>query len=423
MAQLKDDCFAFEGQLTRLDEAIARLDDFIEPVVAREKIVLKDALGRILGEDVTAQHNIPPFNNSAVDGYAVYFDDIAENRQTSLRVVGTAAAGRPYGRSQNRGEAIRIFTGAAMPLGSDTGFPDTVMMQEDCEREIDFVTFGPGIKRGANRRLAGEDVMAGSIILQNGCRLRPQEIGLAAAVGRNSLTVQAPLKVAVFSTGDEIREPGTTREADSIFDSNRFTLTALLRGLGCVVEDLGILPDEPSIITEALCNAAEKYQLIMTSGGVSTGEEDHVRTAVEANGSLYFWRLAIKPGRPVALGRVKNTVFIGLPGNPVAVMVTFLRVARPLILKLSGSREQSPRSFKVLAGFNYQKKPQRREFVRTRLQTDSKGRHVAHKYKSDGAGILSSMVFADGLVEIPEDITNINEGDVVDYLPFNEVGL
>ena len=166
-----------------------------------------------------------------------------------------------------------------------------------------------------------------------------------------------------------------------------------------------------------------KYDVIVTAGGASVGEEDHLIKVINDIGKNVFWKVAIKPGRPVALGRVKNTVFIGLPGNPVAVMVTFLRVARPLILKLSGSREQSPRSFKVLAGFNYQKKPQRREFVRTRLQTDSKGRHVAHKYKSDGAGILSSMVFADGLVEIPEDITNINEGDVVDYLPFNEVGL
>jgi len=428
MAQLSDDCFAFGGDLTPVNEALAHLARILVPVTEPESVALPLACGRILAEAVSASVNVPPYDNSAVDGFAVYFDDLADDDETKLPITGRAAAGHPLPRDQARGEAIRIFTGAPMPSGADGPRvqgqgPDTVLMQEDCREAGDMVVIPPGIGRGANCRSAGEDVPADSIILRPGQRLRPQEIGLAAAIGRSRLLVHAPLRTAIFSTGDEVRDPGTPRVAGTIYDSNRFTLAALLQGLGCDVDDLGILPDNRQAIAAALSAAASDHDVILTSGGVSTGGEDHVRGAVEDTGSLHFWRLAIKPGRPVALGQVGRTPFIGLPGNPVAAMVTFLRVARPLVLRLAGSKASTPSLFQVQAGFSYKKKRDRREYVRVRLETRAPGSHVARKYERDGAGILSSMVFADGLVELSEEITSIREGDLVDYLPFSEVGL
>jgi len=423
MAQLSDDCFAFGGDLTPVDTALKHLSQVLVAVTEPEETALSDALGRILAEDIVAPENVPPHDNSAVDGFAVYFDDLAEAGETTLPIAGRAAAGHPFPRHQERGAAVRIFTGAPMPTGDGEGGPDTVLMQEDCRADDSSVTIPSGIKRGANRRLAGEDVRAGSVILRAGQRLRPQEIGLAAGVGRSHLVVRAALRAAVFSTGDEVREPGGARDAGSIYDSNRFTLGALLRGLGVTVSDLGILPDDRATIAAALREAASRHDVILTSGGVSTGGEDHVRDAVEDAGSLHFWRLAIKPGRPVALGQVGRVPFIGLPGNPVAAMVTFLRVARPLIQRLAGAEAAPPPLFQVRAGFDYKKKLNRREYVRVRLETDASPGHIARKFKRDGAGILSSMVFADGLVELPEAVTGVKEGELVDYLPFSEVGL
>lgn len=427
MAQLSDDCFAFGGDLTPVDTALERLSEVLVAVTEPESISLSDALGRVLAEDIVAPENVPPHDNSAVDGYAVYFDDLSNTGETTLPIVGRAAAGHPFPRSQARGEAVRIFTGAPMPRGDvdgdRDGGPDTVLMQEDCRADAARVTIPLGIKRGANRRRAGEDVRAGSVILRAGHRLRPQEIGLAAGIGRSSLIVRTALRAAIFSTGDEVREPGAIRDAGSIYDSNRFTLAALLRGLGVRVSDLGILPDDRDTIAKALREAAGKHDVILTSGGVSTGGEDHVRAAVEDTGSLHFWRLAIKPGRPVALGQVDRVPFIGLPGNPVAAMVTFLRIARPLIQRLAGAETAPPPLFQVRAGFDYKKKLNRREYVRVRLETDANPGHIARKFERDGAGILSSMVFADGLVELPESTTAVQEGEMVDYLPFSEVGL
>jgi len=301
-----------------------------------------------------------------------------------------------------------------------------VMMQEDCRREGDRVAIAPGIRRGANRRLAGEDVVRGSVALRAGTRLRPQDIGLAAALGLTRLTVVGRLKVALFSTGDELAEPGATLSPGAIYDSNRFTLAALLAQLGCAVTDLGILPDRLEAIRRSLAQAARDHALLLTSGGVSTGEEDHVKAAVAALGKLHVWRLAIKPGRPIALGQIDDAAgravpFIGLPGNPVAVMVTFLRIARPIILRLMGADGREPLHFPVRAAFDYKKKASRREWVRVRLEPGADGVPVAHKYPRDGAGILRSMVESDGLVELPEDMVQLAAGSMVDFLPFSEV--
>ena len=416
MAQLSDDCFAFGGRLMTTAEARALLEARLAPVAGSETVALGDALGRILAGDLVAPIAVPPHANAAVDGYAVYFDDLAGDAETRLRIVGRAAAGHPTAAPPPRGAALRIFTGAPMPPG-----PDTVMMQEDCRVDGDSVVMRPGIKRGANFRAAGEDVAAGAVVLRAGHRLRPQDIGLAASLGCRELVVHRRLRVALFSTGDELREPGGPLAPGAIYDSNRYTLAALLRVTGATVSDLGILPDREPAIRAALERAATDHDALVTSGGMSTGEEDHVKAAVEAAGSLHFWRLAIKPGRPVALGQVGRVPFIGLPGNPVAVMVTYLRIARPLLLRLGGATDTEPTLYRVRAGFGYRKKPDRREYVRAWLETDDDGAPVARRFPRDGAGILSSMVEADGLVELAEGLTTLEPGAPVDYLPFSEV--
>jgi molybdopterin molybdotransferase len=379
-------------------------------------VPLKAARSRILAAPLVAPRDVPPHDNSAVDGYAVFFDDLAPDAPTVLPVAGRAAAGHPLGQAAQRGAAVRIFTGAPMPAG-----PDTVLMQEDCSESDGSVRIPHGIKRGANRRRAGEDVKAGATVLAAGQRLRAQEIGLAASLGFTALDVYRPLRVAIFSTGDEVRDPGAELPPGAIYDANRYVLQALLEGLGAGVTDLGILPDEKTAIAAALDAAARDHDLILTSGGMSTGEEDHVKAAVEAQGRLHFWRLAIKPGRPVAMGQVGRVPFMGLPGNPVAVMVTFLILARPLVLRLAGARQTAPRRFRVAAGFDYKKRSNRCEYVRARLERGAEGGWVARKFPRDGAGILSSMVESDGLAEIGEGISRIEPGMSVDFIPFSEV--
>jgi molybdopterin molybdotransferase len=415
MAQLSDDCFAHGGRLMRVDEALAELRDRIAPVAAAETVRLPDALGRVLLEDVVSAIDVPQHGNSAVDGYAVFFDDLNAEAETVLPVTGRVAAGHALDRPARRGEAIRIFTGAPMPDG-----PDTVMMQEDCREQDGQVAIQPGIARGANQRAAGEDVAAGATVLSAGQRLRPPDLGQAAAVGRATLEVARPLQVGVVSTGDELCEPGGPLREGGIYDSNRFTVHGLLAQLGCRVHDLGILPDDRDAVTEALADAARRLDLVVTSGGVSVGEEDHVKQAVRALGQLHTWRLAIKPGRPIALGQLGRVPFVGLPGNPVAVVVTFVTIVRPMVLRMLGGRAERPHLFKVKAGFDHRKKRARREWVRARLVA-ADGELRVDKYPSQGAGVLSSIVESDGLVELPEEMTQLEAGSLVDFLPFSEV--
>ncbi len=416
MAQLSDDCFAFGGTLMTAGEALAQLSERLDVVAGRETVPLRQARGRILAADLVAPFPVPPHDNAAVDGYAVYFDDLDGEGETRLPVGARIAAGQSMEHPVPRGEAVRIFTGAPMPPG-----PDTVLMQEDCARQDDSVVIPPGIKRGANRRHAGEDIEAGSVVLRQGRRLRAQDVGLAASIGRAALEVRTRLRVALFSTGDEIREVTEELPPGCVYDANRYALAGLLDELGCEVDDLGILQDSVGAVRTALADAAASHDLIMTSGGVSTGEEDHVRAAVGALGAIHFWRLAIRPGRPLALGQVGRVPFIGLPGNPVAVMVTFMRFARPAILRLAGAADVAPKTFPVRAAFAYRKKVSRREWLRVSLHTDETGMPYVTKFPRDGAGILSSMVGSDGLLELPEDLAAVEEGATVDFLPFSEV--
>ncbi|MBM3555785.1 MAG: molybdopterin molybdotransferase MoeA [Alphaproteobacteria bacterium] len=409
--------FAQGEALLPVEEAIKLLEARLAAIAPVEAVdvPLAAALGRILADDLVAPMNVPPHDNCAVDGYAFRHSDLA-GAETRLRVTQRAAAGHPATRPVGAGEAVRVFTGAVLPDGADT-----VAMQEDCQTEGDAVVVPGKLKRSANRRKAGEDIIAGRVILPSGRKLRPQDIGLAASIGATSLMCRRPLRVAVFSTGDEVTEPGRPLPKGAVYDANRAMLRALLASLGFTVVDLGILPDLPGAIGDALAAAADGNDALITSGGMSTGEEDHVKAAVESLGRLDFWRLAIKPGRPIALGRIKGKAFVGLPGNPVAAMVTFLRFARPLLNRLAGAEAPPLPYSRLPAAFAYDKKPGRREWLRAKRQRDENGAWVVRKYPRDGAGILTSLVESDGLVEVSEACAGIAEGDLVDFLPFSEV--
>ena len=418
MAQLTDDCFAFSGPLLPLSEMERLIGERVAPVSETERVPLRGARGRVAAADVKAPLNLPPFDNSAVDGYAVRHADLSADGDSKLAIAGRLTAGARADIALKPGQAIRIFTGAAMPAGADT-----VFMQEDVTVDGDHVIVPKGLKLGANRRLAGEDVPAGQVALPAGTVLEPQHIALAAALGITDIEVRRRLQVAIFSTGDEVVEPGSPRGGAAIYDANRYLLSELLERLGAVVTDLGILADDPETLARALQAAAAGHDLVVTSGGVSTGEADHVRSAVERIGSLVFWRVAIKPGRPVAMGVIRGAAgqgaaFVGLPGNPVAVFVTFVRVVKPLLRRLAGARPHSLLPLPVRAAFAYRKKKDRREYVRVALRRAADGELEAVKYPQDGAGILTSLTETDGLLEFLEDVTSIEPGTRVGFLSY-----
>ena len=419
MAQLTDDCFAFSGPLLPVDEVERIIRERVVPVAEIETVALNAAGGRVIAGDVKAPIDLPPFDNSAVDGYAVRHADLDPMAETRLAVVERVTAGRVAAHSLAAGAAVRIFTGAPMPAGADT-----VFMQEDVHADSEAVIAPPGLKLGANRRLAGEDARAGSIVLPAGRRLAAQDVALAAAVGLTGLHVFRRVRVAVFSTGDEIVEPGTPRPAAALFDANRYLLAGLIERLGAAATDLGILPDDPERLARAIATAAQTHDLVVTSGGVSTGEADHVRRAVETVGRLVFWRVAIKPGRPVAMGVIPGSrpdagaAFVGLPGNPAAVYVTFARVVRPLLLRLAGAQAVPLVALPVRAAFGYRKKAGRREYVRVKLARSADGAVEAVKHAQEGAGIITSLTETDGLVELREDTTTVAPGATVGFLSY-----
>ncbi|MDE5445684.1 molybdopterin molybdenumtransferase MoeA [Bradyrhizobium sp. CSA207] len=414
MAQLSDDCFAFGGPMMSVDEAVGLITTRVNAITDLETVMLVDADGRVLARDIAAPLPLPPFTNSAVDGYAVRDADIPQAQERALPLDGRIQAGGPANVAVKPGHTARIFTGAPMPPGAET-----VFMQEDVRiDEAGKIVLPPGLKPGANVRPAGEDIPEGHIALRAGQRLRPQHVALAAAFGLTRLDVVRRIRVAVFSTGDELASPGAPRSASQLFDSNRFMLMAMLRRLGCEISDLGILRDNRSLLADGLKRVAGTHDLILTTGGVSTGEEDHVKAAVESVGSLVLWRMAIKPGRPVAMGIIGGTPLIGLPGNPVASFVTFVHVVRPTVLALAGSLPEPLTPMPLRAAFTYKKKAGRREYVRATLRRGDDGALEAVKFPREGAGLLSSLVETDGLVELGEDITGVEPGQSVGFLPY-----
>jgi molybdopterin molybdotransferase len=414
LAQLSEDCFA-------RGEPIQSLPDAVESIVARlsavdglETVPLREADRRVLARDLIATLPVPSFTNSAVDGYALRGSDLPGDTERVFPVAGRLQAGARSPGSIEPGHAVRVFTGAPLPQGADT-----VFMQEDVRvDDTGCVRLPAGLKRGANVRAAGEDLAAGQAALPAGRLMRPQDVAVLAALGLTEIQVRRRVRVAVLSTGDEIVEPGSAKTETQLYDSNRIMLAAMLRRLGCEVTDLGIRHDEPAQIADALRAAARSHDLILSSGGVSTGEGDYVKTAVERVGTLVFWRVAIKPGRPVAMGVIDGTPLIGLPGNPVASFVTFAFVARPAIFALAGAQPTSVPVVRVRAAFAYKKKPKRREYVRVHLRTAADGMLEAVKFPREGAGLLSSLADTDGLVELPETATRVEPGEAVNFLAY-----
>src|SRR3954471_22294338 len=414
MAQLSDDCFAFGGPLMSVDDAVGLITARVNAIADIETVAIIDADGRVLARDIAAPLPLPPFTNSAVDGYALRNADLPQETEQAFPLGGRIQAGGLAQAATKLGYTARIFTGAPMPPAAET-----VFMQEDVRiDDAGRIVLPPGLKPGANVRPAGEDIPEGHVALRAGQRLRPQHVALAAAFGLVRVDVVRRIRVAVFSTGDELVSPGEPRGESQLYDSNRFMLIAMLRRLGCEVSDLGILRDELTSLANGLKEVAGAHDLILTTGGVSTGEEDHVKAAVESIGSLVLWRMAIKPGRPVAMGIIGGTPLIGLPGNPVASFVTFVNVVRPTVLALAGSTQQRLVAMPVRAAFTYTKKLGRREYVRAVLREVSDGGLEAVKFPREGAGLLSSLVDTDGLVELGEEVTLVEPGQTVGFLSY-----
>ena len=401
-----DGCAA--PDLIPVDEAISRVLDAATPVVETELIDIESSLNRVLAEDVISAINVPGYDNSAMDGYAVRSTECAE-AGILFKVSQRIPAGRS-GVKLETGTAARIFTGAPLPEGADA-----VVMQELCQQQADSVIINASVMTGENIRRAGEDIEKGSVILKAGTRIRPQEQGLIASVGQVAINVRRKLKVATFFTGDELVEPGRVLAPGQIYNSNRYTLTGMLQSAGCEVIDLGIVPDTLEATLEVLKRAAASADLVLTSGGVSVGEEDYVRVALEQLGELSMWRINMKPGKPVAFGKVDNALFMGLPGNPVSVFVTFIIFARPLIFKMQGAENYLSNELSIRSGFEW-KGVKRQEYLRVRVRQDESGA-CAEIYPHQGSGVLSSTSWADGLVVV-EPEKAINTGDIIKYIPF-----
>ena len=411
-----NDSFQAPETLVTLDQALDILAERLRPVTAVEMVPTMLAERRVLAEDVVSGIDAPPFACSAMDGFAFRFADLpAPGAAAALTVTARIAAGHAHESAFGPGEAARIFTGAAMPPGLDT-----VVMQEDCRTTDALLHLPAGSRQGDFVRPRGDDFAIGTTVLAAGRRLRPQDVAMAAAVGRDSLSVHARLRVGVFSTGDEVVEPGRPLPVGAIYNCNRRGVAALCAGMGCVVEDLGNIPDRLEETVARLEAAAGRCDLLITTGGVSVGGEDHVRAAVERLGAIHLWRLAVKPGKPTAFGHVGNVPFVGLPGYPVSALVTFMLIARPVILLLAGAvaEPMRPPRYPLPAAFSFDKDHPRRQFVRVSLRTGQDGRPELTLYRSQEPNVLSSLVNSDGLVDLAEDLRRVRPGDLVDYIPY-----
>lgn len=402
------------GELLSYDEALRQLTADISALAQVAQKPLKDAFGKVLAETVLAQIDVPGTAMSAMDGYAVNSADIAAHGETRLTVSQRIAAGNAA-QALQPGTAARIFTGAPIPEGADA-----VVMQEQVQFENGTASFSARPAVGNNVRPIGNDIKQGVTVLTRGRRLRAQDIGQAASVGLQTLPVFEAVKVGIFFTGDELIEPGVTLSPGKIYDSNRYTLYGLLAAMGCEIIDLGLVGDTLEATRQAMLAASAEADLVVTTGGVSVGEEDHVRIALEQLGELRLWRLGIKPGKPLAFGQIGSAAFIGLPGNPVSVFATFCLFVAPVLQLMQGRDWHKPKPIPVTAGFDWLKSDSRREFLRARLEVDAAGETVAQIFPNQDSAVLTSTVWAEGFIEIAENST-VNRGDKVDYLPFNQL--
>ena len=414
-----NDCYSPAQQLQTAETVWQRMQALASTQVKSQTLPLEQCMNRRLAEALTTPYDSPRFDNAAVDGYAFNCNDLIQQPDATLPLMATEAnAGGSEKLSLKQGYCMRVLTGAQMPKGANT-----VVMQEDVHLTNDSVTFPSHYKAHSNWRPQGEDVKVGEVIINQGQLIRPQDIGLAAAVGQAQLRVYNKVRVALFSTGNEVYELGQKLPEDGIYDVNRYLLKALLTSLNCEVTDLGILADDFSTIRTALDSASQDHQLIITSGGASTGSHDHIANVLKDLGEVHAWRLAIKPGRPLAFGQLGPALFLGLPGNPVAANVCTLMFGQPLIRALSGGGWHRPKSYPQKLGFDVNKKVGRREWLRVFQEQQPNGDYVLQRSASHGSGILTSMTRADGLVEVDEASGNIPAGSLVDFIPFTSFGM
>jgi len=414
-----NDCYSPAQQLQTAETVWQGMQALASTQVKSQTLPLEQCMNRRLAEALTTPYDSPRFDNAAVDGYAFNCNDLIQQPDATLPLMATEAnAGGSEKLSLKQGYCMRVLTGAQMPKGANT-----VVMQEDVHLTNDSVTFPSHYKAHSNWRPQGEDVKAGEVIINQGQLIRPQDIGLAAAAGQAQLRVYNKVRVALFSTGNEVYELGQELPEDGIYDVNRYLLKALLTSLHCEVTDLGILADDFYTIRTALDSASQDHQLIITSGGASTGSHDHIANVLKDLGEVHAWRLAIKPGRPLAFGQLGPALFLGLPGNPVAANVCTLMFGQPLIRALSGGGWHRPKSYPQKLGFDVNKKVGRREWLRVFQEQQPNGDYVLQRSASHGSGILTSMTRADGLVEVDEASGNIPAGSLVDFIPFTSFGM
>ena len=394
-------------------QALETIAANITPVRGRQALDLRRALGHRVAAPVVSPIDVPAYRNSAMDGYALNGSELPDTGTRELRVVGRAMAGTPFAGTPGPGECVRIMTGAKMPSGTDT-----VVIQERVTVNGDLVRIDSGNRPLQNVRQAGEDIPAGSIVLDAGQRIGPAELGLLASLGIPEVIVRRRVRVAFFSSGDEIRSIGEPLAEGQIYDSNRYTLYGMLTQLGADVVDMGVIPDREEAISDALREAAAATDLILTSGGVSVGEADYIASALQRLGTIHFSKVAIKPGRPLTFGRIGETPFFGLPGNPVAVMITFLHFVRPALKLMTGETSPFTPSFRVRSGSRLRKSPGRTEFQRGILAQDERGELQVNSTGRQGSGGLSSMSAGNCFIVLPEHAGNIEPGDWVDVQPF-----
>ncbi|WP_258547103.1 MULTISPECIES: molybdopterin-binding protein [Roseobacteraceae] len=411
---LRNDCFALPAGIawTPVDEALDLLRQRLNPVTGEDRQAVAKSMGRVLAEDVVARRSNPPHPNTAVDGYG-FAGAFPDGEHVLPLVSGRAAAGAPFDGQVPKGSAIRILTGAVLPQGVDT-----VILQEDVTAQSDRIAFRGPLKAGANTRKAGEDIVGGDTALKAGRVLTPADLALLSAIGVSEVAVRKPLRVAVISTGDELIEPGAEPALGQIFDANRPMLLAMVDRFGFTPIDMGCVADDREALRAALDQAAQKADVILTSGGASAGDEDHVSSLLTDAGAMQRWRIAVKPGRPLALGMWKNVPVFGLPGNPVAALVCTLVFARPAMKVLAGSEWREPQGYNLPAAFSKRKKPGRREYLRARLRDGQ-----VEAFASEGSGRISGLSWAEGLVELEDGARDIQPGDPVRFIPYDSFGL
>jgi molybdopterin molybdotransferase len=416
---MKDICFQpscaddYDPESLSVAQALGRIDTITVPVTGFEQVALRTALGRVLAENIHSPLDVPAHTNAAMDGYAIRSVDLPETETSKLSVIGTALAGVPFKGKVEPGTAVRIMTGAVLPEGADC-----VVMQERVKREAEWVFIGAGNKANQNIRKAGEDLATGKVVLESGKLLTPADIGLLASLGIAELRVLRRLRVAFFSTGDELCSIGETLSEGQIYDSNRYTLYGMLTRLGVDIIDMGVVRDRQDALKWAFQEAACNADAVITSGGVSVGEADFVKTILTSLGEVNFWKIAMKPGRPMAFGRIKDAVFFGLPGNPVSVMVTFYEFVLPALKRMMGQKQSMPIYIKVNCTTPLRKRPGRREFQRGILEYRSDGTLQVRGTGNQGSGILSTMSRANCFIVLPEECGNIEPGSDVDVQPF-----